>query len=64
MDSTPDKFKYAQVLVDVPDLDTRTFSYLIPEEMYEAVKPGVPVLVPFGNRGVVDGFVVGFSNYM
>lgn len=57
-------YKYAQVLVDVPELDTRTFSYLIPDELAGYVKQGVPVLVPFGNRGVVDGFVVGFSNYL
>jgi len=50
--------------VDVPDLDTRTFSYLIPEELYEYIKLGIPVLVPFGNRGVVNAFVVGFSNYL
>ena len=56
--------KYAQVIVDVPELDTRTFSYIIPEEMRAQIIPGVPVLVPFGNRGVVNGFVVGFSNYM
>ncbi len=58
------KHKYAQVIVDVPDLDTRTFSYLIPEELYDHIKPGVPVLVPFGNRGAVNGFVVGFSDYL
>ncbi len=59
-----EKNKYAQVIVDVPELDTRTFSYLIPEELYGQITPGVPVLVPFGNRGVVNGFVVGFSNYL
>jgi len=58
------RYKYAQVIVDVPDLDTRTFSYSIPDEIYDSIKPGVPVLVPFGNRGVVNGFVVGFSNYL
>lgn len=56
--------KYAQIIVDVPELDTRTFSYLIPEELYGQIKPGVPALVPFGNRGAVNGFVVGFTNYL
>ena len=59
-----EKHKYAQVIVDVPELDTRTFSYLIPEEIYDFVKPGIPVIVPFGNRGAVNAFVVGFTNYM
>ena len=58
------KNKYAQVLVDIPELDTKTFSYLIPEELYDFVQPGVPVLVPFGNKGATNGFVVGFSNYL
>ena len=56
--------KYAQVIVDIQNLDTRTFSYLIPEELQEIVKIGLPVLVPFGNQGVVNAFVVGFSNYL
>ncbi len=58
------KAKYAQVIVDVPDLDTRTFSYLIPEELYEKLQPGIPVIVSFGGRGAVNAFVVGFSNYL
>lgn len=56
--------KYAQVLVDIPELDTRTFSYLIPEELQEIIKVGLPVLVPFGNRGAVNAYVVGFGNYL
>ena len=56
--------KYAQVIVDIPELDTRTFNYIIPEELREQITTGIPVLVPFGNRGVVNAFVVGFSNYM
>lgn len=56
--------KYAQVIVDIPDLDTRTFSYLIPDELQEQMQIGIPVLVPFGNRGVVNAFVVGFTNYL
>lgn len=56
--------KYAQVIVDIQNLDTRTFSYLIPEELRETIKIGQPVLVPFGNQGVVNAFIVGFSNYL
>jgi len=56
--------KYAQVIVDVPELDTRTFSYLIPDELYDRIQPGIPVIVPFGGRGAVNAFVVGFSDYL
>lgn len=59
-----EKNKYAQILVDIPELDTKTFSYLIPDELYDLMQPGIPVLVPFGNKGATNGFVVGFSNYL
>jgi len=59
-----EKIRYAQVIVDIPNLDTRTFSYLIPDELNDTIKIGLPVLVPFGNQGVVNAFVVGFSNYL
>ena len=42
--------KYALCLVDVNNLGTRTFSYLIPDSMREEIKIGQAVLVPFGNR--------------
>lgn len=58
------KSKYAQILVDIPNLDTRTFSYLIPDEVRNTLKIGMPVLVPFGNQGAVNGFVVGFGDYL
>lgn len=58
------KHKYAQVIVDIPNIGARTFSYLIPDEIYDAIKIGIPVLVPFGNQGAVNAFVVGFSNYL
>ncbi len=57
-------YKYALTLVDAPKLGTRTFSYLIPEELQNEVKIGVPILVPFGTKGTVNAFVVGFSNYL
>ncbi len=55
---------YAQVIVDVPNLNARTFSYLIPEELKDLVQIGIPVLVPFGSLGVVNAYVTGFSNYL
>lgn len=56
--------KYAQVLVNIAKIGTRTFSYLIPDDFQAVIKIGQPVLVPFGNQGVVNAFVVGFSNYL
>jgi len=56
--------KYAQVIVDIPNMDTRTFSYLVPDELRNILKVGVPVLVPFGNQGAVNGYVVGFNGYL
>jgi len=56
--------KYAQVIVDIQSLDTKTFSYLIPEELQGIIKIGLPVLVPFGEQGAVNAYVVGFSDYL
>ncbi|MBQ7450810.1 primosomal protein N' [bacterium] len=56
--------KYALVLVDVKGLGTRTFSYLIPDDLKNEIKIGQPVLVPFGTQGLINAFVVGFSNYL
>lgn len=56
--------RYAQVIVDIAGLDTRTFSYLIPEEFRHVIKTGMPVLVPFGNQGAVNAYVVGFGDYL
>jgi primosomal protein N' (replication factor Y) len=61
---TQQQFKYAQVLVNIAKLGTKTFSYLIDDEMKDSIKIGQPVLVPFGNQGVINAFVVGFSNYL
>ena len=57
-------YKYALVLVDVAKLGTRTFSYLIPDEMKDLIKIGQPVSVPFGKTRKVKAYVVGFSNYL
>ena len=57
--------KYAQVLVDINKLGTKTFSYLIPDELKEEIKVGQSVLVPFGRRkDGLKAYVVGFSNYL
>ncbi len=56
--------KYAQVLVNIAKIGTRTFSYLIPEEFQDVIKIGQPVLVPFGTQGIINAFVVGFSDYL
>lgn len=57
-------YKYALTLVDIPGLGTKTFSYLIPDELKNDIKIGIPVLVPFGSKGTVNAFIVGFSNYL
>ena len=55
---------YALVLVNITGLGVKTFSYLIPEDMKQVIRIGQPVLVPFGKRGLVNAFVVGFSDYL
>ncbi|MDD3593766.1 MAG: primosomal protein N' [Candidatus Gastranaerophilales bacterium] len=57
-------FQYVQVLVDIPNIDTRTFSYKVSEDLKPKLKIGQIVLVPFGMQGAVNAFVVGFSNYL
>lgn len=56
--------KYALVLTSIKGIGVKTFSYLIPENLKEIVKIGQPVLVPFGRMGLINAFVVGFSNYL
>ncbi len=56
--------KYALVLVNIKGLGVKTFSYLIPEEMTETIQIGQAVLVPFGRQGLINAFVVGFSDYL
>ena len=58
------KFEYAQVLIDIARLDTKTFSYKIPDDLKNKIKIGQVVLVPFGTQGTVNAFVVGFTNYI
>ncbi|XIF20292.1 MAG: primosomal protein N [Acetilactobacillus jinshanensis] len=40
------------------------FTYSIPDSLANVVKPGMRVIVPFGNGGrKIQGFVVGFTNH-
>lgn len=56
--------KYVQVLVNIKTLGVKTFSYIIPEEMKDIIQIGQAVLVPFGRQGLINAFVVGFSDYL
>jgi len=56
--------KYALVLVNIKGLGVKTFSYLIPEEMKDIIQIGQAVLVPFGRQGLINAFIVGFSDYV
>ncbi|MGL5688976.1 MAG: replication restart helicase PriA, partial [Weissella cibaria] len=53
---------YAQVIVDVPTMQTnQPYTYAVPEALTEVLAVGMRVVVPFGrgNR-LIQGFVVGF----
>ena len=54
--------KYALVIADVNGLGTKAFSYSIPDDLRDKIKYGSPVVVPFGVKNAVNGFVVGFSD--
>ena len=57
--------KYAQVLVDINKLGTKTFSYLIPDGLKDEIKVGQAVSIPFGRRKEeLKAYVVGFTNYL
>ena len=56
--------KYALVLVNIKGLGVKTFSYIIPDDMKDIIQIGQAVFVPFGRQGLIQAFVVGFSNYL
>lgn len=56
--------KYALVLVNIKGLGVKTFSYLIPDNLKQNINIGQAVLVPFGRQGLINAFVVGFSDYL
>lgn len=56
--------KYAVVIINIKGLGVKTFSYSIPDEMANIIQAGQAVLVPFGRQGLVNAFIVGFSDYI
>lgn len=58
------QYKYALALVNIKGLGVKTFSYLIPDEMQKIIQVGQAVLVPFGRQGLINAFIVGFSDYL
>lgn len=57
-------FKYVQVLVNISPIDTKTFSYLIPDNLKEKIEIGQVLRVPFGRQKSINAFAVGFTNYL
>src|SRR5208283_5486646 len=55
---------YADVLVDVQvrGLKDRLFTYRVPEALMGSAYVGAQVLVPFGARQLVAGYIVGLSD--
>lgn len=64
MEQNNKNFKYALCLVNIQKLGTKTFSYLIKEEDKDKIKIGQAVSLPFGKTRKIQGWVVGFSNYL
>lgn len=62
--TNPINNKYALVLTSIKGIGVKTFSYLIPDEMRNTIAIGQPVLVPFGRMGLINAFIVGFSDYL
>lgn len=58
----PSREAIAEVIVDlhVPDVD-RVFHYSVPRALAGKVRLGHRVLVPFGGRPRVEGYVIGFA---
>lgn len=54
--------KYVNVIIDLKGLNSRPFTYFVPDEDEDKIKIGTPVAVPFGKQGITDGFVIGFEN--
>lgn len=54
---------YAQVIVDVPAMQTnRPYTYLVPENLEGQIQKGMRCIVPFGSGSrKIQGFVVGLS---
>lgn len=54
----------AQIIVDVPTMQTnQPYTYQIPDQLNQQIKPGMRVVVPFGNGSrKVQGFVIGLND--
>lgn len=57
-------YKYAQCLVNIAKMGTKTFTYLIGDTLASKIKIGQAVLLPFGKNRTISGWVVGFTNYL
>ena len=57
-------YKYAQCLVNIAKMGTKTFTYLIGDKLACKIKIGQAVLLPFGKNRTISGWVVGFTNYI
>ncbi|MBW1605633.1 primosomal protein N' [Lactobacillus sp. Sy-1] len=58
--------KFAQVLVDVPTMQTnKPYTYKIPDALANDLRLGIRVIVPFGRgKRKVQGFIVGFTDHV
>ena len=52
--------KYADVVIDITNENVdRPFTYAVPESLRDSARPGMPVLVPFGNGGrTKTGYII------
>ena len=55
---------YANVIVDIQarELKDKLFTYRVPEELASETFIGAQVLVPFGGRDLVGGYVVSLTD--
>lgn len=54
---------YADIIVNISAQSVdRTYQYLIPTFLEDKVRPGTPVVIPFGTNRTVNGYVVDISD--
>ena len=50
---------YAKIITDIAHQDVdRIYTYGVPKELEAAIAPGMRVIVPFGGRKEVEGYVL------
>lgn len=50
---------YAKIITDIAHQDVdRIYTYGVPQELEETIKPGMRVIVPFGGRKAIEGYVL------